>query len=176
MDIQAEFRRFSCGNLSLSAGIGLYSDSYPVNVIAKEVEALESYSKKRPGKDAVTIFDSNHRYGWEEFDREVLREKFSVMDRFFEQSENRGKSFLYHLLDYMRNVGEKINIARFIYLLARLAPEKNKPEAEQEAYREFSEKMYRWLLNEKERHQAITATYLYAYLTREEKEEKNNEL
>lgn len=167
MDIQAEFRRFSCGNLSLSAGIGLYSDSYPVNVIAKEVEALESYSKKRPGKDAVTIFDSNHRYGWEEFDREVLREKFSVMDRFFEQSENRGKSFLYHLLDYMRNVGEKINIARFIYLLARLAPEKNKPEAEQEAYREFSEKMYRWLLNEKERHQAITATYLYAYLTRE---------
>ncbi len=175
MDIQEEFRRFSCGNLSLSGGIGLYSDSYPVNVIAKEVEALESYSKRKPEKDAITIFDFNHRYSWEEFDKEVLKEKFGVIYRFFEFSENRGKSFLYHLLGYMENLGEKINIARFIYLLARLEPDKNRPKEEQEAYREFSEKMYRWLLNEKERHQAITAIYLYAYLTREQKEEKNNE-
>lgn len=174
MDIREEFRRFSCGNLSLSAGIGLYSPSYPINVIAKEVETLESHSKKRIGKDAVTIFDEGHRYSWEEFDREVLREKFGVIRDFFEFSENRGKAFLYHLLDYMRNIEDKINIARFIYLLARLEPEKNKSGEQKQAYKAFSEKMYGWLLKERDRHQTITAIYLYAYLTREEKEEKEN--
>ena len=44
---------------------------------------------------------------------------------------------------------------------------KNKKDIEKRRiYREFSEKLYKWILNDKDRKELITAIYLYAYLIR----------
>ena len=112
----------------------------------------------------------------------VLREKFNLIKDFFEKTDERGNSFLYNMLELLRNVKEKINIARFIYLLSRLEPEKNTKNYEEKIsiYRDFADKMYKWIENEDDRKQVITAMYLYVYLNRKKQSEKdggkNNEL
>ena len=86
------------------------------------------------------------------------------------------------MLELLRNINEKINIARFIYLLSRLEPEKNSKNYEEKIsiYRNFADKMYGWIESEDDRKQVITAMYLYVYLKRKKQSEKdggkNNEL
>ena len=83
---------------------------------------------------------------------------------FFSSLDDYGKNFLYNLLFYLRNSSDQINIAR--YLLSRMEPKNKKDIEKRRIYREFSEKLYRWILNDKDRKELITAIYLYAYLTR----------
>jgi CRISPR-associated protein Csm1 len=81
-----------------------------------------------------------------------------------------GKAFLYRLLDLMRGRGEKINLARYAYLLARMEPPNDAPLQEKELYREFSQKMYQWMQDEAECQQAITAIMIYVYTIRDKQE------
>ncbi|MDE6620910.1 MAG: type III-A CRISPR-associated protein Cas10/Csm1, partial [Lachnospiraceae bacterium] len=85
----------------------------------------------------------------------------------------RGKNFLYHRLALLRNRGEKINFARYVYILSRLEPQKDASPEQKDAYKEFSTKMYQWYRGETEeadcRH-LKTAINLYAYLTRDKEE------
>ena len=67
----------------------------------------------------------------------------------------------------MRNMDEKINLARFAYVLARLEPVGEDKIDQREAYREFSRQMYYWIQGDSDRKQLITAIYIYAYLHRE---------
>ena len=78
-----------------------------------------------------------------------------------------GKSFLYRLLELMRSREEKINLARYAYLLARMQPSNEEPEERQRLYRDFSQKMYQWMQKEEDCRQAITAIYIYVYTIRE---------
>ena len=59
----------------------------------------------------------------------------------------------------------KIEFARFLYLLSRLEPKEEGTQKEQ--YRRFAEKMYRWIQSEKDCRQLKTALNLYAYMHRE---------
>lgn len=184
IDLSKAFRKYTQGMLGFSAGIGLYEHHYPVSVIAEEVAILESKSKKLPGKDAVTLFEdgsyheengnkiSDGTYRWEELEKEVLGEKFEVLANFFDLSEDRGKSFLYKLLELIRNQEDKINFARFVYLLARLEPSRKKDSDGKESeayakYKRFSNKMTEWIKNPKDRRQLKTAIVMYVYLSRE---------
>ena len=90
---------------------------------------------------------------------------------FGQQDQKRGKAFLYHLLEYIRNSDEKINIARFAYTLARLEPETEADTETKERYRKFAQNMYHWIQNKKDRKSLITAIYLYVYSVRERQEE-----
>lgn len=168
LDIQRAFRRFTCGKLSLSAGFGLFPKKYPMHKAAEETADLEAEAKAMDGKNAVSLFTTReaHTYPWDEFINGVIAVKLEQLRAFFDEEEQeRGKAFLYRILELLRNSDKKINIARYAYLLARLEP---KQESRKKRYREFSDNMYRWIFSEKDRRELITAIYIYAYLERKQ--------
>ena len=172
VDLQESLEGFSQGTLTISAGIGIYQPKHPVSAMAREVGELEEYAKALPGKNAVALFDDKSVYSWDVFVNNVLEEKYRTLADFFgKEDQERGKSFLYHLLEYIRNCDEKINIARFAYTLARLEPDKNASDEEKEKYGKFAKTMYSWIQNNDDRNELVTAIYIYAYSVRERQEE-----
>ena len=170
INLRNAFRKFTQNTLSISGGIGIYSHSFPINVMAQEVAALEECSKQMEGKDAVTVFESQNSYKWDDFLDSVLSDKFSSLKDFMDCSDLHGNSFLYNIMDLLRNTDEKINIARLIYLLSRLEPPKNASLELQKKYRIFSEKIYKWARNETDRKQFIGALNIFVYLSRKEED------
>lgn len=179
-DLRNAFDKYTEGTLTFSCGIGLYQPGYPVSAMAREVAELEEESKKLPEKDGITLFIdglthkadngrevSDGTYPWREFIHEVIEEKYACIRSFFDTSEDRGKNFLYHILELIRGRGEKINMARYVYLLSRMEPDQNASEEKRINYRRFSQKMYQWMKSEKDCRQLKTAINLYAYETRE---------
>lgn len=190
VDLHRSLEAFSIGTLKISAGIGIFDEKYPISYIASQCGDLESASKEVEGKNAVTLFtEKENTYHWEELIDEVLGEKFRLLYRFFsfskestgsskessgnsKESIERGKAFLYRILQLFRESEDKINLARLAYLLARLEPSKKGGDEKAleyaRLYDEFKKKLYQWQRNEKDRRQFITAIYIYAYLTRGE--------
>ena len=168
--IQEQFTKYTCGTLTLSAGILLQPARYPIRRSAAKSQELESFSKEKPGKNAITLFEAadSQRYDWQVFAEKVMGEKLQLLEQFFrtqQHTENgRGKAFLYRLLQLLRSADEKINLARFAYTLARMEPKQNSPDYS--VYVNFSKAMYEWYLSENDRKQLITAIYIYVYLTR----------
>ena len=179
VDLKEKFEKYTQGTLSISAGIGVYEESYPISAIAEETGEMESKSKNLPGKNAVTLFEdgemhtlrdgkteiSDGTYAWDEFINTVVIEKYRVLEEFFETLDDRGMSFLYRMLELIRNQKDKINFARFVYLLSRLEPADEGEKKEK--YRWFSKKMYEWIQSEKDCRELKTAINLYAYSHRE---------
>lgn len=171
IDLKNEFEKFTEGTLSISAGIGVYNSTFPISISAKEVEKLEDDSKnyinsQNATKNAVTVFSSENTYSWTDFEQKVINEKLSVLESFFKNNEDRGKNFLYNLLFYIRNCDDKINIARYAYLLSRMEPKDTKNKELMQKYSEFSQKLYKWIHSAKDRKELITAINIYAYLIR----------
>lgn len=190
VDIRSGFQKFTGGALSLSAGIGLFEPKYPISAMAEETSRLEEAAKQLDKrKDAAALFGisvrdgsdgyyhsvASHCYHWDDLLRYVVEGKLRPLQRYFETArilENAGgHAFLYRLQSYVAQTqehpDERINIARFAYLLARLEPTAQDP-AVQEAYRLFSDQMYAWILNAEDRQQLLSAVTLYIYLTRKE--------
>lgn len=183
VDMYHAFKIFTQNTLTISAGFGIFQAKYPISYIAAQTGNLEERSKHVSGKNAITLFDEDNAYHWDTFIDQVLGEKFKVIYNYFHNessrksngdldshSQERGKSFLYHLLDLFRNRGEKINLARLAYTLSRLEPDRRADENVKELYHRFAQDMYRWMLNDEDSRQAITAIYLYAYLIRNREE------
>ena len=169
VDLYTKLKEYTLGTLTISAGIGIYAAKYPLSAAATEVAELEDQSKKypagkKPQKCAVTLMDST--YSWEVFLTAVVGEKLQLLEKFFQGTDERGKAFLYRLLELMRNMDDRINLARFAYVLARLEPEAGTP-SEKEQYQIFSKQIYQWIQDPNERKQLITAIYIYVYLHRE---------
>lgn len=173
VELKNALQRFTQDTLTISGGIGVYHSKYPLNVMAKEVARLEDLSKTVDGKNAITVFDKNHSYPWDEFLKKVLAEKLEALNEYFKMTEERGMAFLYHLMELLRNDQERINRARCAYLLSRMEPGEKAEKKEIEAYREFSRKVYEWSQKKEDRKELITAIYLYVYLNRKEGEEQN---
>lgn len=183
VDLRRKFKEYTQGTLSISAGIGIYDASYPIIAIAGEVGDMEEKSKHLPGKNAVTLMEdgehheigeehiSDGTYTWEELEKEVIEEKYRVLQEFFGDTDDRGMAFLYRLLELIRNQKEKINFARFVYILSRLEPVEEGIKKEQ--YRKFSAEMYRWIQSEKDCRQLKTAMNLYAYMHRKKGDMKD---
>lgn len=195
VDLTDKFREFTEGTLTISAGIGIYDFSFPISICAQEVDKLESMSKSyskhnndNPEKNAVTLFDTKdvfksellsgielkQTYNWIDFKNKVIAEKLDTLKEFFgfkvekDDSDNDyGASFLYKLMFLLRNSDtDKINYARYVYLLSRMEPSKNSTAEAVSKYRKFSEKMYEWIKNPEDKKQLLTAIYIYAYLVR----------
>lgn len=186
VDLRNAFLKYTGGALSFSAGIGIYDESYPISRMAAEVAELEDTAKGiDTNKNAISLFGAElvngkqefrHTYKWDEFLDSVIGEKFKALQEyFFNQTETdraNGNSFLYRLLEYFRNAEDKINVARCAYLLGRMAPSNNAGVKAKSLYSEFSQKIYSWILKEKDRQQLITAIYIYVYLNRDNKKEE----
>lgn len=175
VDLRNAFKEFTNGKISLSAGIGLFSDKYPVYQMADKTGELEELAKGKPGKDSVSLFginyqsDLNHVYKWDEFIDKVLNEKYSLIKSLitFEENEKSdkifvGKSKWYKLMDLIKNKlteNEKIDVARYAYILARI---KHTKESENN-YFEFREKLFRWIKNDEDTKQLLTAINILIY-------------
>lgn len=180
IDLYDNLREYSQETLTISAGIGLYPAKYPISIMAKETGELEDASKRMEGKNAVTLFNEDYTFHWDEFIEDVVEEKLALLQDFFQTFDEKGKNFLYNLLNLIRSRHEEaINIARYAYFLGRMAPEVkniNDPKEVQrkEEYNQFSKQMYQWIRNDKDAKQLEMAIYLYVYMNRT-KEEMANE-
>ena len=80
---------------------------------------------------------------------------------------------MYKMMNYIRHSDEKINLARFAYLLGRIEPAMDADEQRKLLYRRFAMKMYKWISDGgRDKEQLLTAIYIYVYLNRE-REDKN---
>ena len=59
IDLRNAFHKFTQGTLTISGGIGVYPPKDPLNVMAKEVAALEDYAKGLVGKNAIALFETS---------------------------------------------------------------------------------------------------------------------
>jgi CRISPR-associated protein Csm1 len=167
IDISNIFQRYAQGKLSISCGFGIYPGRYPVKNMAREVGELEDSAKSLDGKSAIALFEATgaHTYKWRDLIDRVIAEKYVALDDYFSHDPERGKGFLYKLLELIRNRREKINFARYAYLLSRMEPSKAEEER-YETYRAFSQKMYDWMNDDRDSKELVTAIYLYVFSTR----------
>lgn len=182
------FEKYTMGSLSLSAGIGVFETKYPLYAMAEETEKLVDAAKAMDeNKNAVAIFGQEiqrdtsgryhsvaaHCYHWKDFTEKVIGEKLDLLLNYFtsvkELNSENGNSFLYHLQNLIEetqhNLNDRINIARFAYILARMAPAERDSKL-QNLYSNFSLKMYSWILKAEDRQQLLTAITLYVYMKR----------
>ncbi len=188
MDLRKTFRSYTNEDLSFSAGLGLFSPTYPILHMAEETGDLEDQAKKQmPAvKDCLALFGDGVQkdgktelpiFRWHTFEEKVWKEKMGFIQSHFileginetEPSDGKikaGKSLLYRLLGLL--TAEKFNLARFAYTLARLAPQRKMTEAEQKTYDEIRTQFFHWgRANTEERLQLETALRLVIYRMRE---------
>lgn len=175
VDLYHSFEKYSQGTLTFSAGIGIYPPKYPISAIADQTGELEELSKhyNNNTKNAVTLFDENGTYSWDELIDNVLGEKLRTLQAFLDDNTERGKAMLYKMLELIRdrNENDRLNIARFAYLLARLRPTGDNVTAEMtDRYNDFAKSVYRWIQDEEECRRLVTAIYIYVYMHRESEE------
>ena len=172
--IQCNLTQYTCGTLTISAGIGLFHDHFPIRSAAAMTALLEDTAKDLPGKNAVALFDAvpDYTYSWDALRKKVLGEKLTCLNSFFSLFKNQADderhniSMLYNLLTLLcATKDDRINFARCAYLLTRLAPSSEDKE-KQLIYQEFSHNIIDWAQNEEQRRQLITAIYIYIYQNR----------
>ncbi|WP_172674216.1 type III-A CRISPR-associated protein Cas10/Csm1 [Syntrophomonas palmitatica] len=184
LDIRRAFDSYTGHTLTMSAGLAIFEPTYPIARMAAETAALEDAAKKHkhPGgeKDAISLFglemvqgelQARHTYNWDSFEKQVLGEKYRLINELFSINGDYGNTFLYNIIELLRQAEyDSINIARLAYLLSRREPKKGSPETLKHSYSNFARTVYSWAMNPEDRNQLITAILIYVYYKREEKE------
>lgn len=189
IDINRAFKQFTNGKLTLSAGMAMFSPTYPISKMAEIAGLLVQMSKSRKDKNSIALFgmetnlkangqlECKHIYTWADFEMKVCKEKMNYLlarlsfdgDKFNKLSV--GKSLIYRLMDLIQLADEdKLNIARFAYVLARMQPKQDKDEQKRKVYEDFVSKMYQWINNNEDKKQLATALNLLVYYLRDKKE------
>jgi CRISPR-associated protein Csm1 len=185
-NIRDVFEKYCSNALTVSSGIGIFTVKYPVSAEARITgelvdKAKEYVSASGKEKDALDLFspEDGYVFSWDEFKQKVIEEKYRCIAQLFNYRMNRtgedimrGNAMLYKLLKLLRGAGEKINIARYAYMLTRLEPDRKNEEYFM-IYKDFSKNMYRWILNKADRKELIAAIYIYVYITRNWEADKN---
>lgn len=182
VDLRENFRKFCQNTLSISGGAGIYPDKFPVHIMAREAEGLESAAKDIDNKNGISLFDPEFAFNFDDFINKVMKEKFTIIQDFFiknkiikmnannEQASldhSFGSSFLYKIIELMRNSDKKINRARLAYLLSRMEPGKDASSEAKKSYKEFKKSIIDWYPSSRDRNELIAACYLYVYLIRQ---------
>ena len=189
IDINRAFKQFTNGRLTLSAGMAMFSPTYPISKMAEIAGLLVQMSKNRKDKNSIALFgmetnlkangkpECKHISTWADFEMKVCKEKMNYLlarlsfdgDKFNKLSV--GKSLIYRLMDLIQLADEdKLNIARFAYVLARMQPKQDKDEQKRKVYEDFVSKMYQWINNNEDKKQLATALNLLVYYLRDKKE------
>ena len=197
VDLKRVFSVYTNGKLTFSAGLGLYSSTYPISRMAEVTGELEELAKNSPGKNSIALFGSGteyHRneknsgaaekenaavYTWDEFIEKVHGEKIKfLMEHMLLDGINgnnkrndrisAGKSLLYKLMNLLQGAaGDRMDLARFAYTLARLKP---KEKELQPCYEKVRSRFYQWAVKEEERKELVTALQFIIYRMRDKEE------
>lgn len=187
VDIRNAFKLYTGGKLTFSAGLGMYKPAYPISQMAELTGKLENEAKNVPGKNSIALFgfetaqkDAEYElvcqniYNWDEFENKVCREKLDFLLQHLaltDKDKNKlpaGKSMLYRLMQLLDVDEDKMNIARFVYTLARMQPPNKNLE---NIFNEFQAQLFQWIKQPEDCRQLRTALYLIIYYLREEGEE-----
>lgn len=171
VDLHNRLKAFSLGALTLSAGIGIYPERFSIKLMSELSGKLEDAAKVNKyikdsvemSKNSVCIFTEDLAFSWEEFTQNVLGEKFSVISKRIMSLDDKGKVFLYRVLELFINMDDKLNLARLAYVLAKIEP---KDQGERKIHQEFSKAVYKFAKSEKDRKEFIAAMYIFIYLER----------
>ena len=175
-ELNAAFKRYSCNKLTLSAGIGFFTQNYPISKMAELTGNLEDFAKsnKNNTKNSIALFGENKTkknnktnieqfvYTWDEFDKILELQKF-IEDRcYFEENKKEdNKVFFSTALIYrimaLINSSDNISLARFAYALARI-------ENGSISFKELKAKLYEEYQNDKKK--LLTALNLIVYKNR----------
>lgn len=191
LDIDGAFRRYTGERLSLSAGIGLFKPGFPISQMAYLTGELEKRAKeyrdsRGKEKNALALFgldelhpEKDQVYSWEEFREGVLNEKYLFLKKVLHLEKTplpAGKvpgsmSMLYRLLYLLSETDDdrgRINLARLVYVLARLEVPAGAGEQSRTALEELRRKIYAWATDSRHRKQLIMALNLLIYINRAE--------
>lgn len=195
IDIREKLAEVTDNKITMSAGLALFSPSYPISQMAMITGLLESVAKDNDGKDSIALFgfETNknasgeericrHVYKWDELIDNVIKDKLYTLDQLFiipgineaQSSKMKlGKGLIYQLMDLLQGIlndrvqGNHINIARILYLLARLEPKKHDPTYG--SYKNFVISIHTWIQTEADCKALLTACNLIVYYMRDTK-------
>ncbi|KXT78676.1 CRISPR-associated protein, Csm1 family [Streptococcus sp. DD11] len=163
IDLRQAFLEWSDRKLTLSAGIGLFADKTPISLMASYTGELEEAAKEY-GKDSLSLFEEHFTFKFDDFITEIYQDKLTKIRSFFKNQDERGKVFIYRLIELLRDY-TNINTARLAYYLARL----ENSSKDKDAFIEFKNQFFSWYkAGAKERKEAETALLLYLYETRKD--------
>jgi len=163
--LRQNFIKWTNGKLTLSAGIGLFPDKTPVSLMAEETGNLEG-SAKDNDKDSISLFEKNYTLKFDQFIDNVYNGKLKSIRYYFNIQDERGKSFVYRLIELLRNY-DRMNIARLAYYLTRLEDQTSKDKKEE--FKEFKDLFFSWYTgSDNERKEAEIALLLYIYEIRKD--------
>lgn len=154
VEVRKAFEKFTLNSLTFSAGIGIFRKKFPVSKMAEITGELEEESKKGD-KNQVTLWKKDQTLSWKLLSKGVLQEKLPLLERIFTSSEDHGMTFLYKMQKYLTD-HQKINIARFAYLLSR-----------SKLADDYSRILFSWINNKGDRKELIIALQYYIYKNRE---------
>jgi len=189
IDLRNAFKEFTNDKITLSAGIGFFSENYPIHQMAEKTGNLESLAKANKDssgkiiKNSVALFgeinaELNHIYTWDIFIDKVLEEKYKFIKSVTilrEEDKGKykdriviGKSKWYKIMDLIVNRlikdNNRLDIARFAYILGRIDfTSKNK-----DNFNEFKKNLLLWLKDKEEAKQLLTAINILIYQERGE--------
>lgn len=164
VELRDLFISWTNGKLTLSAGIGLFHEKTPVNIMARDAGELEKAAKNN-GKDSITLFAKENTFKFETFIQDIYYEKLDIIREYFDKEEERGKAFIYKLLELIRNreSENRLSFARLAYLLARLEDNSRY----KDHFNKFKVKMKDWFDEDDEIKKVEVALMLYVLEIRE---------
>ena len=163
--LRQQFIKWTNGKLTLSAGIGLFPDKTPVSIMAEETGKLEGAAKDND-KDSISLFDKGYTFKFAQFIDHIYKGKLTKIRHYFSIQDERGKSFVYKLIELLRNY-DRMNVARLAYYLTRL--EDLTPRESKTEFKEFKDLFFTWYTgSEMERKEAELALLLYIYEIRKD--------
>lgn len=167
LDIRTAFREFAGnGVLTISAGIGMFDEKYPIARMASETGTLEDaakdFEKMEDGtvysKNAVALWRSDAVFSWDSLSN-VVEPRMREIASIFANNE-KGKEFVYKMVTLLRNYDEVISAPRLAYLLARsFEGSENRDE--------LCRRFYSWASDKEQRRCLIAALEWYVYSIRE---------
>ncbi len=173
--IRNELKNFSGEKLTISSGIGIFNSTYPIRSAANETLILEDSAKTNidPNtgieKDSIVLFspEDTYTFNWDRYESNVINEKLDLIENMLSREDSQHHTaFIYNIVNYLRNLDDKPNIARYAYLLARLRPKNH-----DQVYENFIQTMYSWISDQKSIDELLTALYIYIYKNREQSHE-----
>ena len=166
VELRENFIKWTNGKLTLSAGISLFADKTPIRLMAHQTGELEEAAKGNE-KDSISLFSSDYTFKFDRFITNVYDDKLEQIRYFFNHQDERGKNFIYKLIELLRNY-DRMNMARLAYYLTRL--EELTRETDRDKFKTFKNLFYSWYTNkdDKDRKEAELALLLYIYEIRKD--------